>query len=49
MAAADPVLVGKRADRENALAAGDLPADHPIDRTAIEELVHRDFGTMRVA
>src|SRR6185437_14966231 len=37
--AADAVFVGERADVENALAAGDLAADHPIERAAVAELL----------
>src|SRR5476651_1594086 len=38
-AAADAVFVGKRADVEDALAAGDLAADHPIKRAAIGQFL----------
>ena len=37
-ATADPVLVGEGADIEDFLPAGDLPADHPIERAAGREL-----------
>src|SRR5580704_9541458 len=38
-AAADAVLVAKRPDVADALAAHDLAADHPIERAAVSELV----------
>src|ERR1700731_3396706 len=38
-AAADAVLVAKRPDGADALAAHDLAADHPIERAAVGELI----------
>src|SRR5581483_6964398 len=38
LAALDAVLAGGRPDVEDALAAGDLAADDPIERAAVDEL-----------
>src|SRR6516225_7525719 len=39
-AAADTLFVDERADRNEALPAHDLAADHPVKRTAVEQLVN---------
>src|SRR4029079_7326914 len=36
-AAADPLLIGERTNVEDALAAKDFAADHPVDRATAED------------
>ena len=38
MAAADPLAIGERADFKQALAALNVALDHPIERTAVDQL-----------
>ena len=52
LAAADPVRVHERLDPEHPLAGADLALDHPIERTAFENVrrpLRRHPGDVRVA